>query len=154
MQSKVIWKFVDVGKISECGFDVFENRKMLITFDSMIALLVMLIEPICTAKNFLHQDHDRVTFKCDCRRWRVCVGVASRSSPAGSREEFKHETEEQGENAEADTQTHDRRNAVLAEGSSAFWNKRNQAWIHFAPILAEGKFGDTSKLARFQKYFT
>ena len=48
MQSKVICNFVDVGKISECGFDVFENRKMLITFDSMIALLVMLIEPICT----------------------------------------------------------------------------------------------------------
>ena len=67
---------------------------------------------------------DPGTFKCDCRRRCVCVGVATRSSPTRSREELKHETEEQGENAEAETQTHDRRNAVLAEGTSGFWKKK------------------------------
>ena len=35
--SKVINDFVDLGKIFECGFEGFEKRKMLITFDRMMA---------------------------------------------------------------------------------------------------------------------
>ena len=34
-----IKSFVNLGEIFECGFEVFENRKMLITFDRMLQTL-------------------------------------------------------------------------------------------------------------------